>query len=70
MQDMTYVPEGKYNLFSITKLMKAGWKLQGGMEEGITLIKEGQEVHFGQKVYTTKRMLFVAHIGRCCFKGV
>ena len=29
MQDITYIPEARYNLFIITKLMKARWKLQG-----------------------------------------
>ena len=64
MSDVTYVPSGCYNLFSITKLMKDGWMLQGEIETGITLTREGKEIHFGEKVHTTKGVLFVAKILR------
>jgi hypothetical protein len=29
MTDVTFIPTGKYNLFSLTKMMKGGWKLNG-----------------------------------------
>ena len=69
MQDVMYVPDGRYNLFSITKMIKGGWKLQGSMDEGITLTKDDKEIYFRQKVHTTKGVLFVACIRRRQTKG-
>ena len=70
MSNVTLVPSRRYNLFSMTKLMKDGWTLEGGINTGITLKQEGKEVHFGKKVHTTKRVLFVARITRKATKGM
>ena len=42
--------------------MKNGWMLQGGIDIGITLTRDGKEIHFGEKVHTTKGVLFVMKI--------
>ena len=41
----------------------------GNMTEGITLTKDGKEIHFGEQVHTTKGVLFVARIKRRATKG-
>ena len=64
MSNVTFVPSGWYNLFSMTKLIKNGWMLHGGINTGITLTQDGKEIHFGEKVHTTKGILFVAKIQR------
>lgn len=40
LTDVTYLPHGWFNLFSVTKLQKEGWKLSGD-EESIWLQKNG-----------------------------
>ena len=58
--DVTYVPNGWYNIFSITKMLKAGWQLLGDMEKGLVLTKGQTSIKFERKVHTTKGLLFVA----------
>ena len=60
IRDVTYVPNGWYNIFSITKMLKAGWQLLGDMEKGLVLTKEQTSIKFKRKVHTTKGLLFVA----------
>ena len=67
MKDVTYVPSARYNLFSITKMMKAGWLLSGNMNEGLVLTMPNQphiQIRFDEKVYTTKGVLFAAKFKR------
>ena len=44
--------------------------LHGGIDTEITLTQDGKEVHFGEKVHTTKGILFVAKILRCATLGI
>ena len=60
IRDMTYVPNSWYNIFSITKMLKAGWQLLGDMEKGLVLTKGQTSIKFERKVHTTKGLLFVA----------
>ena len=53
----------------MTKLKKDGWILHGRMDTGITLMQDGKEVHFGEKVHTIKGVLFVAKIQRHATPG-
>ena len=34
LSGIMYLPNGKYNLISITKVMKNGWKLEGNDKKG------------------------------------
>jgi hypothetical protein len=43
MQDVTLLPStGKYNLFSLKKMMKKGWKLSGD-DNAIVLTKDDKQ---------------------------
>ena len=42
MQDVTLLPMGKYNIFSLTKMMKKGWKLSGD-DNAIVLTKDDKQ---------------------------
>ena len=44
--DVVYVKDTLFNLFSLTKLMKAGWKLGGDCNKGITLTKDENTIAF------------------------
>ena len=69
MSNVMLVPSERYNLFSMTKLMKDRWMLEDRINTGIMLKQEGKEVHFGEKVHTTKGVLFVVRIKRRATKG-
>ena len=69
IQDVIYVPDGRYNIFSITKLMRSGWHLLGDMEEGLVLTKGKNCIRFERKVHTTKGLLFVARFCRRQING-
>ena len=43
--------------------------LEGGINRGITLTRDGKEIHFGEKVHTTKGVLFMAKIRHCPTPG-
>ena len=60
IRDVMYVPNGRYNIFSITKMLKAGWQLLGDMAKGLVLTKGQTSIKFERKVHTTKGLLFVA----------
>ena len=51
LKDITYVPGGRDNLSSITKMMNSGWKLFGYMEEGMTLIKRKHSIRLEKGPY-------------------
>jgi hypothetical protein len=44
-----YTPDSPWNLISITKRMKSGWKMEGDYENGIMLRKEGVEIIFNMR---------------------
>jgi hypothetical protein len=51
ISDVTHLPKGKYNLFSITKLQNDGWIL-GGNADAIWLTKGDIEIKFNIKIPT------------------
>jgi hypothetical protein len=55
--DVTHLPEGKYNLFSITKLQNEGWILSGDAN-AIWLTKGDVEIKFDIKIPTSKGVLY------------
>ena len=63
LTQVTYVPEGRYNLFSLTRMMKNGWSMSGDMD-GIVLTKGDKRIVFSKKVHMTKGVLFVARFKR------
>lgn len=40
--------------------MKEGWNMRVGIKDRIIMFWDGREVTFGEKVHTTKGLLFVA----------
>ena len=63
MQDVSVVPSGGFNLFSITKMQMSGWKLEGD-KQSIRLTKNGQEIIFDIKIQTPKGVIFAAYFER------
>jgi hypothetical protein len=53
ISNVTHLPKGKYNLFSITKLQNDGWTL-GGNADAIWLTKGDIEIKFDIKIPTPK----------------
>jgi len=51
--DVAWVPECPYNVISITKYMKNGWKLTGD-EDHLTLSKGGIDIRFDIKISTSE----------------
>jgi hypothetical protein len=58
--DVTNLPKGKYNLFSITKLQNDGWIL-GGNADAIWLTKGDIEIKFDIKIPTPKGVLYAMY---------
>ena len=53
IKGVAYMPESKYNLFSITKRILDGWTL-GGDDNTMWLRKDGKEIKFDIKIKTPK----------------
>jgi hypothetical protein len=51
LSNVVYLPNGKYNLISITKVMENGWNLKGDLD-GLKLVKEDKEFIFDIKIKT------------------
>jgi Zinc knuckle len=64
LKDVAYVPNSRYNLFSLTKLMTSGWSIGGDREVGIVMSKGGVKLHFDKTVHTPKGVLYVAVLKR------
>ena len=63
MTDVAVVPECGYNLFSITKLLKLGWKLEGS-DEKIILSKGPHKLVFDIRIETPKGVIFALYLKR------
>ena len=61
MQDVTLLPAGKYNLFSLTKMMKKGWKLSGD-DNAIVLTINDKTIAFDIKIPTPKGLLYAMYM--------
>jgi hypothetical protein len=64
MKDVTYAPNSRYNLFSLTKLMTKGWTMSGDKSVGIKMTKGKRELHFDKTVHTPKGVLYVVVMKR------
>ena len=60
---MTHLPNGKFNLFSITRMIKQGWHLYGD-NQAICLTKEKNKVVFDINIPTSKGMLHAIYFKR------
>jgi hypothetical protein len=60
MKDVTVLKHGKFNLFSIPKLLTQGWKLEGDREQ-IWILKEDAHINFDIKIPTSKGALYMMY---------
>ena len=63
LRDTVYVKNGTYNLFSLTKMVKEGWKLYGDVDK-IELKKGAITITFDIKIQTPKGVLFGIYFKR------
>ena len=63
LSDVTILPTGKYNLFSVTQMMKRGWGLKGD-KSSMMLEKGEQQIIFDICIPTPKGMLFAMYVKR------
>ncbi len=61
--DVSHLPEGNFNLFSLTRLQKKGWPLMGSAEY-IKLTKGGNSLSFNIFVNNPKGALHVGKFSR------
>lgn len=57
MKDVALVPNGGFNLFSLTKMMSAGWKLIGEKNK-MMLKKDNNEINFDIMIPTPKGVIY------------
>ena len=63
LQNVQYNPKLKFNLFSIGKAIKEGWKLSDD-QEGLVLMKDSAKLVFGIKIMTKNGVIFCAYLWR------
>jgi hypothetical protein len=61
--DVSHLPEGNFNLFSVTRLQKKGWTLTGNADY-IKLHKGGKKLLFNKVINTPKGALSVGKFSR------
>jgi hypothetical protein len=64
MGDVNYIPNGRFNLFSITKPLLDGWILHGSHPDGLVLTKGDQVIKFGHTICTRKGSLYILKLKR------
>ena len=63
LTDVTVLPGGKYNLFSLGTMMKKGWQMSGD-DQGITISKGGVQLAFDIIIPTPKGILYAMYLKR------
>ncbi len=63
LSDVTFFRMGKFNLFSVTQMMKRGWSLKGD-KLSMVLEKKEQQIVFDICILTPKGMLFAMYVKR------
>ena len=63
LSEVTYASNSKFNLFSISAMIKKGWKLNGDNKK-LELTKDKQKLVFDIKINTPKGILFCMHVKR------
>ena len=61
LSNMVYLPNGKYNIISLTKIMETGWKIVGNTN-GIKLVKDNKNFIFDIKIKTSTGTLYAVKI--------
>jgi hypothetical protein len=62
--DVALIKSCPCNLFSVTKMMREGWKWSGDGENGITLSKGGNSLSFDVPVATPKGVIHAMYVRR------
>ena len=63
IQDVTIMPNGTFNLFSVSQALSKGWEMEGNKNE--TTLKKGKcELKFDLKISTSKGVLYATKIAR------
>ena len=60
LPDVRVTPSAKYNLFSLSKRLKQGWKMSGDVKE-LTIEKNGNKVVFDIVLNTTEGRLYCGY---------
>jgi hypothetical protein len=63
LPDVRVIPSAKYNLFSLTKRLRAGWKMSGDMH-ALTIEKNGNKVVFDIVLNTAEGRLYCGYFKR------
>ena len=63
LKDVQYNPKSNFNLFSIEKAIKKGWKLCGD-QEGLVLMKDSVKLVFNVKFTTENCVIFCSYLWR------
>ena len=63
LREVSFMPKGRFNLFSVTRLQKDGWIL-GGDRSSIWLTKGNSKIVFDIIIPTRKGMLFAVYLER------
>ena len=63
LKDVAIVPNSGYNLFSLTKMMSAGWKLIGD-KKSLKLKKDKDEINFDITIPTPEGVVYGMYIRR------
>ena len=64
LNKVKYMPEGNFNLFSITRRLKEGWQL-GGHGKSIWIQKGDQKITFDIAVETKDSVIFCMYTNQC-----
>jgi hypothetical protein len=64
IKDVALTKSSPFNLFSLTKMMKQGWRLGGDQETGITLSKGDQNLIFDIPIETPKGVVYAIYLRR------
>jgi hypothetical protein len=62
LKDVAIVPSSGYNLFSLTKLMKAGWWILSRKDNKLTLTRNKQEIVFDIEIPTPNGVIYAMYI--------
>jgi hypothetical protein len=60
LSDVMFLPNGQYNLISITKVIQSGWKLEGN--ENMILLRKHNKKHIFEKIETSQGVSFALRI--------
>ena len=63
LKGVQYNPKSNFNLFSVGKAIKVGWKLSGD-QEGLVLMKGNAKLVIDIKIMTKNGVIFCAYLWR------